>query len=381
MKAWETEQTPTTVLFLVAEDWYFVSHRLPMARAARSAGYEVHVATHVAAHADAIRAEGFVLHELPWRRGTLNPASVGRMAWRVRELYLKLRPTIVHHVALQPALIGSIASEGLGLRVINAVTGLGFAFSSTRTPARLIRRPVAMAMRVLFNRPRVTVLVQNDDDRDLVSRLGVHSDRIALIPGSGVDTEHYQQMPEPSGELTVAYVGRFLRAKGVETIVDAHRLLVDRGRQVTLILAGERDPMSRDSIPRSTIDEWRRLPRVEILGHVDDVRTVWRRAHVALLASQREGLPMSMLEAASCGRPMVSTDVPGSREIASQGRTALLVPVGDSEAMAAAITRLADDGPLRRRLGDASRRLAAGRFSREQVGAATLDLYHRVLAT
>jgi glycosyltransferase involved in cell wall biosynthesis len=223
------------------------------------------------------------------------------------------------------------------------------------------------------------VLVQNPDDDALVVKLGVRKDNIALIPGSGVDTELLMPMPEPTGPFTIAFVGRLLDDKGVRTLVRAHELLTQRGLTIRTLLAGEPDPSNPASIPDQVLADWRRMPNLQLLGHVEDIRSVWARAHAAVLPSRREGLPKSLLEAAACGRPLIATDVPGCREIARNNVNALLVPPDDADALANAIEALAKDPSMRTRFASASREIAAGEYSNSRVAADITRLYSRLL--
>ncbi len=367
------------ILFLVTEDWYFVSHRLPMARAAREAGFEVHVATRVDRHGFQIEAEGFHLHPLRWRRGSANPLGFLLAVHHIRTLYRLVQPELVHHVALQPSIMGSLAALGLPIVRLNAVAGFGFAFTSKTLRARLVRAALSGLMRGLFNRPLSVVLVQNPDDRAAAAALGLDADRIALIPGSGVEVDQLTLLPEPDGPMTAAYVGRLLADKGLHALMAAHELLIQRGRPIRLLLAGEPDPANPASIPPATVEKWGNQPGIGVLGYVADIRTVWAAAHIAVLPSRREGLPKSLLEAAACGRPLVATDVPGCREIARQGVNAILVPVDDAAALADAIDRLAGDPDLRRRYGAESRRLVESEFSSARIGGDIVALYRRLL--
>ncbi|MGA8953757.1 MAG: glycosyltransferase, partial [Pseudolabrys sp.] len=234
--------SPPILVYLVTEDWYFLSHRLPMALAAQRAGYEVHVATHVVSDGPAIKSYGFQLHPLNWKRGNMNPLAVLAIIREVRRLYRELEPDLVHHVALQPAIIGSLASVGLEVVCLNALAGLGFVFTSRTLRARSTAAVIATLIRRLMNRPRHAVLVQNGDDRLVMERLGIGADRIFLIPGSGVDTELVQPLPEPAEPVTAAFVGRLLDDKGVRTLVVAHEILAGRRRPIRLLIAGEPDP-------------------------------------------------------------------------------------------------------------------------------------------
>ncbi|MGA8589111.1 MAG: glycosyltransferase family 4 protein [Pseudolabrys sp.] len=368
------------ILYLVAEDWYFVSHRLPMARAARSAGYEVHVATRVVECAHQIENEGFALHPIAWQRGSINPLQMMAAAIAVRGLYRKLQPDIVHHVAFAPAIIGSLAALGLPMAKLNALAGLGFVFTSKTAKAQLLRLLAHPLLGFLLQRPGTMVLVQNPDDGAMVERLGVAKDRIALIPGSGVDIELLTPLTEPDGPFTVAFVGRLLYDKGVEALVRAHEILNKRGLRVRALLAGVPDPSNPASIPEPTLAHWRQRENLVLIGHVEDVRTVWAKAHVAILPSRREGLPKSLLEAAACGRPLIASDVPGCREIARHGVNALLVPPDDPEALAHAIATLMNDPDIRIRFGRASRQIVVADFSSARIADEIVALYARLLA-
>lgn len=366
------------LVYLVTEDWYFLSHRLPMATAALRAGYEVHVATNVVDGAEAIKSYGFTLHPLNWRRGSARPSDLIRILGEIRALYRRLKPDIVHHVGVQPAIIGALASLGLPIFKLHALAGLGFAFTSRTARARVTGFAMRLLMRSLLNRPRNAVLVQNPDDRAAVTALGISLDRIFLIPGSGVDTEQLTPMPEPAGVMRVGYVGRLLADKGVRSLVEAHKILAARGRAIRFVLAGEPDPANPASIPQNEIDSWKQVDGLDVLGHIDDIRAVWAMSHIAVLPSRREGLPKSLLEAAACGRPIVATDVPGCREIARPGVNALLVPADDAAALADAIDRLAGDADLRRRFGAAGRAMVEAEFSERRIGAEIVALYGKL---
>jgi glycosyltransferase involved in cell wall biosynthesis len=363
----------------VTEDWYFLSHRIPMAKAALEAGYQVHVATHVVDGGARIKALGFHLHPLAWRRGSINPLALVGIVRQVRALYRRLSPDITHHVALQPSVVGSIAAWGLAFKQLNAFAGLGSTFTSRSVKARIVRPVFKTLLRWILNRPGSAALVQNDDDRAAITAIGVDADRVFLIPGSGVDVDALPPLPEPAGIMTVAFVGRLLEDKGLRSLIAAHDLLTQRGTPVRLLIAGQGDPANPASIPDAEIASWKRNPNIELLGHVTDIGKVWAAAHIAVLPSRREGLPKSLLEAASCGRPIVATDVPGCREIARGGVNAVMVPPDDASALADAIEQLARDPALRRHFGEAGRRLVVEEFSSDRIGKQTVAIYDKLL--
>ena len=368
------------LLYLVTEDWYFLSHRLPMALAAQRAGYRVHVATRVAKGAADIEGFGFTLHPLAWQRGSTNPFDVLANVRQVRTLYRTLKPDLAHHVGLQPSIVGSLAAAGLPLSMVNALTGLGFAFTSRGIKASVLRPFMSLLLRLLMKRASATALVQNPDDRAALKRLGVAVEKIEIIAGSGVDTHALKPLSEPAGEVSITFVGRLLDDKGLRPLVAAHELMTKQGQQVRLLIAGDPDAANPASIPAAEIERWRHLPRVEVLGHVGDIEAVWARSHIAVLPSRREGLPKSLLEAAAYGRPIVATDVPGCREIARHGINAFLVPVDDPGPLAGALTVLARDPALRRQLGAAGCQIVENEFSSTRIGQEIVDLYGRLLA-
>jgi glycosyltransferase involved in cell wall biosynthesis len=368
------------LLYVVSEDWYFLSHRLPMARAARDAGYEVHVATRVVDGGAAIAREGFTLHSIPWKRGSTSPAAALATIRTVRALYKRLKPDIVHHVAFAPVVLGSIAALRLPVQKLDALAGLGFVFTSNTLKARLLRPLARSLLGFLLTRPDTTVLVQNPDDKAVVRRLGVAERRIALIPGSGVDVDRLTPLPEPDGPFTVGFVGRLLYDKGAPVLVRAQEILRERGMAIQVLLAGAPDSSNPASIPEQILQRWRQIEGLTMLGPVSDIRTVWARSNIAVLPSRREGLPMSLLEAAACGRAIIATDVPGCREIARPGVDGLLVPADDPGALADAIAQLMRDRDVRARYAGNARQIAVDEFSSKHVAAAIVALYARISA-
>lgn len=371
------------LLYLVTEDWYFWSHRLPMARAARDAGFEVTVAARLDRHGDRIAAEGFRVLPLSWQRRSVNPLGALAAIREIAALYRREKPDIVHHVAMKPVLLGGFAAMAAGVpAVVNALTGLGSAFIGsgglTSRVAGAVARPL---LRAVLGRPNSLAILQNADDRQTLVEAGLlKADRAWIVRGSGIDTAHYTALPEPPAlPVTIGCVARLLADKGVAPLVAAQQALRAKGLDVTLLLAGTPDPENPTSIPQADLDRWAALPGVELAGHVTDVRSVWARCHIAVLASRREGLPKSLLEAAACGRAIVATDVPGCREVAQAGLNALLVPPDDAAALATALETLVRDPALRARFGAAGRRLVESDMAADRVGAKTVALYRSLL--
>jgi glycosyltransferase involved in cell wall biosynthesis len=375
------------LLFLVTEDWYFCSHRLPVARAARAAGFEVVVATRVRAHGEEIRDEGFTLRPIAWRRRGDGLRGAVRAISAIARIYRSERPDIVHHVALKPVLFGGIARRLAFARSadapasVDSVMGLGSGFSATTIAGRLRRPQLGLALRLVAGRTRGWIVVQNPEDCAALAEIGLDTARIALIRGSGIDISRFLPLPEPDGDtITVALVSRMLRDKGVLAAAAAIRRLRGEGLAVELLLAGPTDPDNANSLSEETLRSLAAEPGIEWLGPVSDVRTVWRRAAIAVLPSTYgEGVPKTLLEAAACGRPLIATDVPGCREVVRPGATGILVPPHDLGALAGSIAALAGDPAQRAAMGRAGREWIESGFTDEIVARDTLALYRAAL--
>ena len=370
-----TTDQPRRLLYVVNEDFAFLLNRLPMARAARKAGFEVHVATRVKNGANAIEAEGFTLHPIPFQRGGRSPLTAIPAILALRRIEQQIKPDIAHHSGLQCCIYGSIAAFGKKFSQVNAITGLGYIFTSVTLRTRLLKGSMRWLLPWLFNRRGCVVLVQNPDDRSALGDLGIEQERMVLIPGSGVDTEALQPLPEPEGPVTFGFAGRLLADKGIRALVAAHSILRSQGYDANLIIAGNPDPANPASVSLEEVEEWCRRPGITWLGHIEDIVSLWRKCHVAILPSHREGLPGSLLEAAACGKPMIATNAPGCREIVIEDQTGLLVPIEDPPALAQAIVKLATSPELRTRYGKAARQLVVSKLSATIIGSSIVQLY------
>lgn len=368
------------IIYLVSEDWYFCSHRLPLGIAAREAGAEVIVATRVNDHRAQIEAAGLRIVPIEMQRSGTNPFTDLATIRQITDLYRREKPDLVHHVALKPILYGGHAAKRAGVpAIVNAVAGMGFMFISNSLFARTARPVIAWAQRALMNRANTRTILQNPDDVEMYTRqIGVSPDRLTIIPGAGVDIDQFTVVPEPFAVPTAVCVSRMLRDKGIHELVAATRLLHAKGVELRVRLVGPTDD-NPASIPRATLAEWNREGVVEVVGPSEDIAGEYARAHIAVLPSYREGLPKSLLEAAACGRPMVATDVPGCREVCIDGETGLRVPARTVEPLAAALERLTLDPGLRQRLGENARQRAETVFAEKIINAQTLALYEEML--
>lgn len=369
-----------TVVFLVSEDWYFLSHRLPMARAAQALGCRVVVATRIDKGAERIRAEGFEPVHLPIDRGSLSPIKELRAVAALIRLLRRERPVLLHTVAIKPLLHGGLAAAFVPrLPVVNTVAGMGWLMTD-RAKGSPVRWLVFRMMRLYALWPRIFTIVQNPEDLAfLTERRLVDPGRSLLIRGSGVDLRTFAATPEPPGPPIALFAARLLYDKGIVEMVEAARILRRRGVDLRVWIAGVPDPANPNGIEPERFEVWKREGVAEFLGRHDDMAALWAKAHIAVQPSYREGVPKALLEAAACARPLVTTDVPGNRELVPDGATGVLVPPRDAEALADGLAALAGDPERRRRMGQAARQMVERDFSDTRVSEQTLAVYRRVL--
>lgn len=369
------------LLFLITEDWYFLSHRLPVARAARDRGLDVVIATRVNTNAERILGEGFRLVPLGLSRMSRNPLKECSSILELVRIFRRERPDIVHNVGMKPVLYGTIAARSVKVPyIVNALAGLGYVFTSRGESASVLRNIMSIALRLLLNHKNGRLIIQNRDDIQLLVGSNIaKKENIVLIEGSGVDLNEFSQVPEPDGEPLVVLVSRMLRDKGIQEFVDAAVMLSREGTKARFALIGKPDPDNPSSIPTATLESWHSQGVVEWWGYREDVPSILQKSHVVCLPSYREGLPKVLIEAASCGRPIVTTDTPGCREIVKDGYNGFLVPARDAEALAKALGRLIRDPLTRKEMGRRGRDIAAEKYSVEKVIGETMKLYEDLL--
>jgi glycosyltransferase involved in cell wall biosynthesis len=371
------------LIFLVTEDWYFVSHRFELAVAARRAGYDVVVATRVDRQAKRITDAGFTLRPVAFNRSGLNPLEEFRTLMQLVRLYRREAPDIVHHVALKPVIYGSLAARIAGVTgVVNALGGLGYVFSSTSLRAKMLRWIAKPALKLALSGRNSRLIVQNRDDRDIIVGDGLaDAGSVSLIRGAGVDPSAYRQVIVASEMPLIILPARLLREKGVGEFVEAARLLRGKGVKARFALVGKPDRVNPTSVSQREIDAWVSEGVVEYWGWQDDMPGIFCQAQIVCLPTYYgEGLPKSLLEAAASGCAIVTTDIPGCREIVQHGVTGWLVPKQDARALANSLQQAIEQPGLRQQYGASARALIAGDFSMDRVAEATVAIYDELVA-
>lgn len=365
------------LLLLITEDWYFWSHRLPIAVAAQKEGYEVVVATRFQEHWDLIESYGFKLLPIKLRRKSRNPLQELLAVFDLIKIYRREKPGVVHHVTIKPILYGSWAATLTGVpAIVNAVAGLGYVFIAQGKKAAVFRWLISRAYASAMFRKRSKVIFQNEEDQQMFVQNGiVAAAQTTIIRGSGVDLEHFFVMPEPVGLPTVMYAGRLLWDKGLGELIEAIQILQAQNIPFRAVFVGDPDPDNPQSVPEATVRVWQEQGLIEWWGRRDDMPHVLAQATIVVLPSYREGLPKVLLEAGAIGRAVIANDVVGCREVVRHGENGLLVPMGDAKALAQAICELVQSPAKRCEMGKRGREIVEALFSIEGVISQTLAVY------
>jgi len=371
------------LLFVATEDWFIQSHFLPMLAAARAEGFQTHVAARIGDAAETLRAAGAILHPLSGQRGSFAPHSIAASAQELGTLFARERPALIHAIGLKPSLLTAFAARSApDAALLFAITGFGF-FAASRQMLHKAMRGAAIGMIASTAiRRRASLLFENPHDRRKFEKRGVPMDHMFIAPGAGVDVEKLKPEPEPpAAPFRIGLASRLVKSKGVDVALAALTRLRGEGADVELVIAGAPDPQNPASYTEEDIASWRARKGVTCVGWISDVRPFWAGVHVAAIPSMGgEGLPKTLLEAAACGRALVTTDVPGCRDFVRDGETGLIVPPNDSVALATAFRRLMNDTALRRRLAAAARNEAETTYTTAHVTAVMAAAWRAAIA-
>ncbi|WP_245815687.1 glycosyltransferase family 4 protein [Luteimonas chenhongjianii] len=370
------------IVLFANTDWYLYNFRRSLALALRDAGDEVLLISPDGAYGEKLRALGLRWQAVPMDRGSLDPLREAMLLMYLVRVLRRERPDIVHGFTIKCAVYGSLAARLAGVPVrVNAVAGMGYVFISDSLKARMLRPLVRELLRLALGGPGARLVLQNPDDVALFAEAGlVDSARVHLIPGSGVDCSRFLSRPSPvtGRPLRVLLAARLLWDKGLAEYVSAARRLRGEGRAIEFLLAGDSDAGNPAAVPEATVRGWVAEGVLQWLGHVDDMAALFASVDMVVLPSYREGLPKGLIEAAACALPLVTTDVPGCRQVVTDGVDGLLVKARDAEALACAIARLHDDPALAARLGKAARAKALAEFNEQIVIERTMAVYRDV---
>lgn len=375
----ETLKIPgSRLLMAVNTAEFFLSHRRHLAEGARAAGWDVWILCPPSPVVKQIQSLGFSVVEVELGRKSMNPFSELKTLWEMYKVIQKVNPEIYHGFTIKPVLYGTLVCRWLRVpQIINTITGLGFLFISQALFVQIIRLGVGFCYRLLFSASNVRIIFQNEDDQNyFVRSKWVTEEKSIVIKGTGVDIQKFCPIPEGNGIPVILFPARLLIDKGIQELIQAAQWLAQKGHQFTLELCGKEDPGNPSALPTSRIDELRTSRSyVRIRGHVEDMATAFQNAHIVCLPSYREGIPLALIEASACGRPIVTTDVPGCRAVVQNGREGFLVPEKNSELLALALEKLIVSKELRLQMGQMARSHALKEFAKEKVVQKNLTIY------
>lgn len=366
------------ILLYANTDWFMFNFNRAMALYLRDNGHDVLMVTPPGLYSEELGRLGFRWFAAPMQRRSLNPLKeLFLLVWLFR-LFKIEKPDVVHNFTLKCVLQGSIAARFANVgRCINELTGLGYVFTSNSFKASVLRRMVLFLFRFVLTGKNYSLLLLNRIDFNLFERLNIIPKQcMHLILGAGVDCIHYSPYDKPKNDsFRVALPARMLWDKGVSEFVEASRLLKSEGRDIEFWLVGNSDAGNPTSINEVILREWTDSGLVKWLGHVADMREIYREVNAVVLPSYREGLPTSLTEAAACGLPLIASNVPGCVDVVVPGVNGYLVPVRNAVELSSAIANLSDDRLLCIRYGLASREMALARFDKRVIFEQRLQIY------
>ncbi|MDX1436031.1 MAG: glycosyltransferase family 4 protein [Anaerolineales bacterium] len=374
----------TKVILVANTSWFLYNFRLSWAEELARRGMEVVLSAPRDSFTPKLEELGFRFEEIHMGRQTLAPWKEVPTLRQLRRLYLRERPALVHHLTIKPVIYGSIAARLSSVpAVVNGITGRGYAFLSREPRARLVNRLATTLYRLAFRHPNQAVIFENETDRNDFMRRGlVRPEQTHLIEGAGIDPARFfppEVEPEPDAPLIIL-PARMLWDKGPGVLMEAARLLQPRVK-ARVALVGSPDPGNPSSIPQETLEAWQSEGVLEWWGWQADMPAVYRQCQIVTLPTMYgEGVPSALMEAAASGRPIVASDFPGPRSVVQPGRNGLLVPPGDSQALADALEKLAIDPELRAEMGTAGRQIALERFTTDRLNAARMKVYEQLLS-
>lgn len=370
-----------TFAFVVNNPAYFISHRLAIGLSLLEQGHQVHVMG-PGKCPEGLQGYGFKFHSVEMSRKGKNPFAELNTIWQLYRLFKNIKPDVVHLVTIKPYLYGGVAARFARVpAVVSAVAGLGTLFIEKTLKYRLLRSLLYPLYKLAFGHSNQVLIFQNSDDRLLLlDWLKINQSKTVLIRGSGVSLKDYPALPElTNNKPVVALASRLLKDKGILEYVEACEILERRGVDARYWLIGSADLGNSNTVSQSQIDAWQSQGLIECLGYREDIAELFAQANIVVLPSYREGLPRVLVEAAACARAVVTTDVPGCRDAITANETGLLVPVHDSKSLADALQQLIEDANLRRKMGQAGRKLAEDAFAIEKIVEQHMDVYQLLI--
>ena len=369
-----------TLVFVINVDWYFKLHWLDRAAACVDAGYDVHLITNFTQDdiRKSIESVGVTTHHVHINRKTLNPFADLELVRSTIKTLRRLKPNITHTITAKPNIYCGILKRFYSGALFCSVTGLGRGYSGNASIASTTIRLILNRLYSLaFSQKNVFVFFENKHDRDLlVEKTRLTEDRTQVVHGAGVDINQFAYSPAPDDGITVLFAARLLKSKGLHSLIRATRKLKEKDITIKLNVAGIIDEDAKDRISLSSIKKWHAQEDINWLGQSDNMPNLIASSNIVCLPSTYgEGIPRILIEAGACGRPVISTNVPGCNEFVEHYETGLLVEPDNDEELMQALERLYQDSDLRLRLGKNARAKVENAYSNESVIHEILSSY------
>lgn len=375
------------LLFFVSEDWYYEMHFQQFGEAALKDGWNVYLVCNTGQKGPEIRkrivASGINVEPVEFSRTGITPLLDLQALFKIFSLVRRIKPDIIHAVAQKPILICQVISMMTRIPLIAMITGLGHVFTSSSLKARLLKPLITAGMRSVAKNPLSRFVVLNHEDAEWISQnFRADTAKVITIPGTGVDLNRFfPPVSKPELPFKVAYVGRMLKDKGIVELIEAVKLLRQKNVDLQLILAGAPDPSNPASITLKQLQDWQKDGYCNFVGHIYEIEEMYRQIHLLALPSYREGLGMTIIEAAASEVPSIASDVPGCRSAVIDGETGLLVPAKNPQALADAIEKLIMDPELREKMGRRARKMVEETFAVELATRLIIEQYNHILGS
>ena len=368
------------ILFYVSEDWYFISHRLKLALFLQKKGYQINLCCKDTGRVKDILSYGIKWHNIEVKRKSLSFLQFLKEVIIFHNAINKIEPDLLHLISMRQIVVGTLAATASRCKnVYITFTGLGYLFTEKNIRSFLIRFLVGISIFITSKLLKAKAVVQNNDDKKyIIKKFHFNRDLITVIKGSGIDLKYYKIKPEMHNKkITISFVGRLLKDKGIHYLVEAFKQAKKEHNNLKLFLAGPLDVNNPSALSKKELNKILKIKHIHYLGNVKDVRVVWNKTNIAILLSKREGLPLSLIEAAATGRSIIATDVPGCREIAKNGFNSITVPYGDIKKTKDAIIKLAKNSDLRKKFSLLGRSLVEREMAQEIIFSEHLKIYEK----
>ncbi|EHH1261799.1 glycosyltransferase family 4 protein [Vibrio parahaemolyticus] len=374
------------ILFVVNVDWFFMSHRLPIALQAIQEGYEVHLACSFSDKKFELEQLGIICHSISFSRSGGSILDELTTLLKVRSIIKQVGPKVVHAVTIKPVLYSGLALQlsrnNRSPSFVAAISGLGYVFTAKTIRARITKTLVSVFYKLSIRSKRKIVIFQNDSDKNILSKIvSLKKNEMEIIKGSGADLSIYKYHPERSDDIKVVSMAcRLLKEKGVYNFVEAARIVKKRFPETEFRLIGDVDFGNPNSISKEEVESWVNEGVIVALGQRGDIPWLFSESNLVTLPSfYGEGVPKVLIEAAACGRPIVTTNNPGCRDAVIENETGITVPIRDSASLAKAIIYLLENKGIRQSMGLKARDYAVKEFDVNNVVKKHLDIYESLM--